>query len=87
MTLSAKTSLILEEHKSGFRREGHNIIIIYNYGAVKQTPGRVPTAQGKQGKQGNLPKIFPVRENTGILEIQIEWVPCPGADSPKKQGR
>ena len=27
---------------------------------------RVPTAQGKQGK---WPKIFPVRENTGNLEI------------------
>ena len=27
---------------------------------------RVPTAQGKQGK---LPKIFPVRENTGNMEI------------------
>ena len=30
---------------------------------------RVPTAQGKQGKQGKWPKKFPVRENTGNLEF------------------
>ena len=30
------------------------------------SPFRVPTAQGKQGK---WPKQFPVRENTGNLEI------------------
>ena len=26
VTLSAKTSLMLEDHKAGFRREGHEII-------------------------------------------------------------
>ena len=36
---------------------------------------RVPTAQGKQGKQGNRengPKKFPVRENTGNLKILLK---------------
>ena len=27
MTLSAKTSLMLEVHKAGFRREGHNYYV------------------------------------------------------------
>ena len=31
--------------------------------------GRVPTPQGKQGKQGKWQKEFPVRENPGNLEI------------------
>ena len=31
--------------------------------------GRVFTTQGKQGKQGKWPKKFPVKENTGNLEI------------------
>ena len=30
---------------------------------------RVPTAQGKQGKQGKWQKEIPVRENTGNLEM------------------
>ena len=29
VTLSWKTSLILEVHKAGFRREGHNFMILY----------------------------------------------------------
>ena len=36
---------------------------------MKRVEHRVPTAQGKQGKQGKWLKEIPVRENTGNLEI------------------
>ena len=42
------------------------------------TYSRVPTAQGKQGKQGKWPNKFPVRETQGI------WKFC--LDTGKTQG-
>ena len=54
---------------------------------------RVPTAQGKHGKQGKWPNKFTVRENTGNLEIlpkprENQWnLVCSSCKFPDSKGK
>ena len=50
------------------QNEGSAQITIVKFNII-MTSFRVTTAQGKQGKHNVWPKRFPVRENTGNLEM------------------